>query len=271
LDVSGNYGIIRRRHGWPVEIFGLLRCVVFALVVFTIVIGFHIVMRIKFADVKRRDPYKRSFMHRMCYWWAKLSCFFFFRVAVVNPENLPREGDDKPYVYIANHQSFTDIFSMYFLNRTFKFVSKASIAKIPLLGASMRMAGHVLLEREDRKSQMQTIRNCIALLKNGASMVFYPEGTRSKTGHLGEFKKGAFSVARKAGVGLVPITVLGTGDIMPAGRETRLFWRRQGVKLVVHPIISAEEVQALPDDEVVAKARAAIESALPQELQAAAP
>ncbi|KAL6541096.1 hypothetical protein OROMI_024979 [Orobanche minor] len=79
------------------------------------------------------------------------------------------------------------------------------------------------------------LKQCITLIKKGASIFFFPEGTRSKDGKLGPFKKGAFSVAAKTGVPVVPITLIGTGEIMPAGMEGKL--NPGSVKVVVHPSI----------------------------------
>lgn len=225
-----------------------------------------LLMFFSYPFVKFFDPIRRAWMDKCNLCWARVTAFPFFTVRIVNPENLPAKDDKKAYVYISNHQSFMDIVSMYFLNRTFKWVSKASIKKIPIIGWGMALTGHVFLQREDRKSQIATIRECIAKLKDGASMFFYPEGTRSKTGQLGEFKKGAFSIAKKAGVGMVPITVMGTGDVMPPGREFKVF-HTQGVNLVVHPIITAEEVQEMKDVDLMAKAESLIRSGLPESMK----
>jgi 1-acyl-sn-glycerol-3-phosphate acyltransferase len=132
-----------------------------------------------------------------------------------------------------------DIFSLFHLNRPFKFISKKSIFYIPIVGWSMFMTGHVMLNRMDRRSQLDCLKQCRELLEKvgvharavhpawhaqpechpcgcsvssqGAPVLFFPEGTRSKDCVMKGFKKGAFSVAVKAGVDVVPITVLGTG------------------------------------------------------------
>jgi len=149
-------------------------------------------------------------------------------------------------------------------------VSKASIMKIPIVGWAMGFAKHVTVQREDRRSQVQAIRDCDAKLKNGVSIFLFPEGTRSKTGELLEFKRGAFSIARRAGVGILPITVLGTGRVMPPGREFLLFPSRRGVRIVVHPMVSAEQVQAMPDEQNIAQIQGTIASALPSSLRTSA-
>jgi 1-acyl-sn-glycerol-3-phosphate acyltransferase len=73
-------------------------------------------------------------------------------------------------------------------------------------------AGHIMLNRVDRRSQLKCLQTCIEMLSKGASCLFFPEGTRSKDKVMGGFKKGAFSVAVKAGVPVVPITLIGTGE-----------------------------------------------------------
>jgi 1-acyl-sn-glycerol-3-phosphate acyltransferase len=78
-------------------------------------------------------------------------------------------------------------------------------------------AGHIKLNRVDRRSQLKCLQTCIEMLGAGASVLFFPEGTRSKDKVLGGFKKGAFSVAVKAGVPVVPITLIGTGAVLGGG------------------------------------------------------
>jgi len=260
------FGLIRLRRGKLEEAVGMARMFPAYVLSFSSAALILPMMALSYPLVMLRDPVKRVVMDKWNTLWAKITALPFFGVRVVNPENLPAVNDGKAYVYISNHQSFMDILSMYFLGRSFKWVSKASIKKIPIIGWAMGLTGHVFLQRDDRRSQMKTIRECIDKLKAGASMCFFPEGTRSKTGQLGEFKRGAFSIARKAKVGMVPVTIMGTAELMPPGREFRVF-HTPGVNLIVHPIITAEEVQALPDDELVSKAKALINSGLPPALQ----
>jgi 1-acyl-sn-glycerol-3-phosphate acyltransferase len=260
------FGPLRLRRGRLEEAVGMARMFPAYILSFGSAFFIFPLMVLSYPIVLLRDPVKRVLMDKWNLLWAKITTLPFFGVRVINPENLPAADDDKAYVYVSNHQSFMDILSMYFLGRSFKWVSKASIKKIPIIGWAMGLTGHVFLQREDRRSQMKTIRECIDKLKSGASMFFFPEGTRSKTGQLGEFKKGAFSIARKANVGMVPVTIMGTAELMPPGREFRVF-HTPGVNLIVHPVITAEEVQTLPADELVSKAKGLINSGLPPSLQ----
>uniref|UniRef100_A0A2P2KLV5 1-acyl-sn-glycerol-3-phosphate acyltransferase 1ic-like n=2 Tax=Rhizophora mucronata TaxID=61149 RepID=A0A2P2KLV5_RHIMU len=107
----------------------------------------------------------------------------------------------------------------------------------------MYMLGVIPLKRMDSRSQLDCLKRCMDLVKKGASVCFFPEGTRSKDGKLGTFKKGAFSVAAKTGVPVVPMTVVGTGKIMPAGMEGIL--NLGSVKIVVHKPLEGTDPEVL--------------------------
>ncbi|KAI4380078.1 hypothetical protein MLD38_006306 [Melastoma candidum] len=149
--------------------------------------------------------------------WSTLTVALFYRIEVYGRENLP--PSDVPALYVSNHQSFLDIYTLLTLGRNFKFISKTSIFHFPIIGWAMNMMGTVPLKRMDSRSQLECLKQCMHLIQNGASVCVFPEGTRSKDGKLGEFKKGAFTIAAKTKVPVVPITLIGTGRIMPAGHE----------------------------------------------------
>eukprot|EP00887_Chlorella_sp_A99_P003758 scaffold7.g3758.t1 len=207
------------------------------------------------------DKYRRHAEHAMNNIWAKLSTIFYYPVEIEGRENLL--PPDQPVVYVANHLSFLDIYTLFWLNRDFKFISKTSNFLIPIIGWSMFLTGHVMINRVDRRSQLECLKQCGELLKRGASVLFFPEGTRSKDGRMYGFKKGAFSVAAKAKVPVVPVTLVGTGNLMPNAREYLLFPGR--VKVVVHPPIAPGDAGAMAE-----RARAQIASSLPPELVAPA-
>ncbi|XP_044464796.1 1-acyl-sn-glycerol-3-phosphate acyltransferase BAT2, chloroplastic-like [Mangifera indica] len=176
------------------------------------------------------DRYQRKFQHLIAKIWAMLTVSPFFRIEFEGLENLP--PPDTPAVYVSNHQSFLDIFTLLTLGRSFKFISKTGIFLFPIIGWAMCMMGVVPLKRMDSKSQLECFKRCMDLINKGASVFFFPEGTRSKDGKLGVFKKGAFSVAAKTGAPVVPMTIMGTGRIMPAGMEGIL--NSGSVKVVIH-------------------------------------
>ncbi|KAL9240356.1 hypothetical protein vseg_014588 [Gypsophila vaccaria] len=189
------------------------------------------------------DRYRRRAQHLVARIWATLTITPFLKVEFEGLEHLP--GPDTPAVYVSNHQSFLDIYTLLTLGRDFKFISKTSIFYYPIIGWAMFLLGVIPLKRMDSRSQLDCLKKCMDLIRGGASVFFFPEGTRSKTGKLGAFKKGAFSVAAKTEVPVVPMTIMGTGSIMPTGKERIL--NPGSVKVVVHPFLKGKDAQLLCD------------------------
>ncbi|XP_021899225.1 1-acyl-sn-glycerol-3-phosphate acyltransferase 1, chloroplastic [Carica papaya] len=204
-------------------------------------IFFFVLMLIGHPFVLLFDRYRRKFHHFIAKIWATATVTPFFKIEFEGLENLP--PPDTPAVYVSNHQSFLDIYTLLTLGRTFKFISKTGIFLFPIIGWAMFMMGLIPLKRMDSRSQLECLKRCMDLVRKGASVFFFPEGTRSKDGELHPFKKGAFSVAAKTGVPVVPITLMGTGKIMPAGMEGIL---NPGlVKVVVHKPIEGSNADVL--------------------------
>eukprot|EP00850_Spirogloea_muscicola_P003902 SM000016S01890 [mRNA] locus=s16:470658:472072:+ [translate_table: standard] len=187
------------------------------------------------------DRHRRRAHHAVNAVWANCTTRPFYATALEGAEHLPRA--DAPAVYVANHQSFLDIYTLFQLGRPFKFISKTSNFLIPIVGWSMWLTGHVPLKRLDKRSQMECLKLCLDLLKRGVPVLFFPEGTRTKDGKMDDFKKGAFSLAAKTGVPVVPIALIGTGDLMPNEMENSL--RPGAVKVVIHPPITGANADAL--------------------------
>ena len=120
---------------------------------------------------------------------------------------------DKTYVLVANHQSYWDILVLYGLYRPFKFVSKESIYKMPFIGQNMIFNQYVKIKRGDMKSIKEMMNNCKGWLKQGASILLFPEGTRSEDGEIKNFRDGAFRMAVDCNVPVVPVVIDGTYDI----------------------------------------------------------
>ncbi|OMO61729.1 Phospholipid/glycerol acyltransferase [Corchorus capsularis] len=190
------------------------------------------------------DRYRRKYQHFIAKLWATATVAPFFKIEFEGLENLPPQ--DTPAVYVSNHQSFLDIYTLLTLGRSFKFISKTAIFLYPVIGWAMSMMGIIPLKRMDSRSQLECLKRCMDLIKNGASVFFFPEGTRSKDGKLGAFKKGAFSVAAKTGVPVVPMTLVGTGKIMPAGKEGVI--NSGTVKVVIHKPIRGSNPDILCEE-----------------------
>lgn len=237
-----------------VSLLAILRCVLFTIWTFSLAVPLFLTMCVIFPFcyfLDRTRRYALSFVNDV---WAICSTSPFVKITVEGRENLPKQ--DKPAVYVANHASFMDIFSLFHLKRPFKFISKTSNFIIPIIGWSMFLTGHVPLKRTDRRSQMETLKICRETLQKNGSVLFFPEGTRSKDGTMAEFKKGAFSVAAKEKVPIVPITIVNAGGIMRNGKEWML--RKGEIKVIVHPRIEASENA----DELCQKSEKVIKEAL---------
>jgi 1-acyl-sn-glycerol-3-phosphate acyltransferase len=120
----------------------------------------------------------------------------------------------RPYMVVANHESFVDILLISHLPFEMKWLSKSEFFKYPLVGWMMRMAGDIKLDRADRKSAIKVLGEMRDRLDKKVSVMVFPEGTRSQSGELGDFFDGAFRVAIQAGVPVLPLAVLGTRDAL---------------------------------------------------------
>jgi len=120
----------------------------------------------------------------------------------------------RPYVVVANHESFVDILLISHLPFEMKWMSKKEMFKIPFVGWGMTMAGDIKLDRGDMRAGAHALMECRDRLKNKVSVMIFPEGTRSESGELQEFKDGAFRLAVQTGAPILPLAVLGTRDAL---------------------------------------------------------
>jgi 1-acyl-sn-glycerol-3-phosphate acyltransferase len=148
--------------------------------------------------------------------WARVNSFFTpMNVDITGYENI---DPGQSYVVVANHQSLYDIYVLYgWLGIDFKWVMKKELEKVPALGEACKTLGHIFIDRSDTKSAIESINSAREKIKNGTSVLFFPEGSRSDDGKIGPFKKGAFKLAIELGIPILPITLSGTGHILPKG------------------------------------------------------
>ena len=147
-------------------------------------------------------------------WWSRAICFLsFIRVRVIGREHYQV---NKSYIFVANHQSIFDIWLIYgWINTPFKWIMKKEIRKIPLVGKACDAAGHIFADRSNSIRAKRSIEEAEERLRKGASVVIFPEGTRTKTGGLARFKKGAFMIAADLHLPVVPITIKGAYEALP--------------------------------------------------------
>lgn len=124
---------------------------------------------------------------------------------------------DQTYVIVSNHQSQLDILLAFTLFFPFKWVSKAEIFKVPFIGWNMALNGYIRLKRGRHGSIKQMLKDCEKTLGNGNSVYLFPEGTRSESGEMRNFKPGAFSLAKKMKLPILPIAINGSKDALPKG------------------------------------------------------
>ncbi|KAK4784351.1 hypothetical protein SAY86_018719 [Trapa natans] len=239
LAETGGSGVVYPLPGQ--EVLSKIRGVCFYAVTAVVAIFLIQLMFVAHPLVLLFDRYQRKAHHFVAKLWSMWSIAPFYRIEITGLENLP--PPDTPAVYVSNHQSFLDIYTLLTLGRGFKFISKTEIFLFPIIGWAMYMLGVIPLKRMDSRSQLETLKRCVDLIKKGASVFFFPEGTRSKDGKLGAFKKGAFSLATKTKIPVVPITLGGTGKVMPAGREISM---NPGiVKVIIHKPIEGNDAETL--------------------------
>jgi len=165
-------------------------------------------------------------------------------------------------MFVANHNAWHDILCIGHIIgwQNFKFVAKKELLKVPMLGSSMKAGRHVIVDRENRRSQFYTLKSGMEWLKKGVHLITFPEGTRSENGKLQPFKNGAFKMAYKVGAPIVPISICGAHTINPKWWMFPNQPARGLVKVVIHDPI---EVEGMTEEEFGAAARNAIISGLP--------
>ena len=149
----------------------------------------------------------------------------------------PPADPRRPYVVIANHESFADILLISHLPWEMKWLSKAELFRIPFLGWLMRLAGDIPVKRGEGRSAVEALQACRQVLARRVSVMIFPEGTRSATGDMLPFKDGAFRLAVDAGVPILPLALTGTGSALP--KRGFLLGRSVAEVRVLEPIDTA--------------------------------
>lgn len=163
----------------------------------------------------------------------------------------------RSYIFMSNHQSNFDIPVLYCaLPVQFRWLAKAELFRIPIFGLSMRGAGYISIDRSNRKSAFYSLARAAEAIRNGTSVMIFPEGTRSRDGALLPYKKGGFVMAVDAGVPIVPVVITGTHAIMPKGR---LLIRRRWVRVHIGRPIETASFSRKTKDDLMVKVRSAMQ------------
>lgn len=198
--------------------------------------------------------------------WSQLTCYILLiPVKVKGREKVHKHTS---YVFVSNHQGAFDIFLIYgFLGRNFKWMMKKSLRKIPLVGKACESAGHIFVDRSNPQKMVAMMRQAESSLTDGVSLVVFPEGSRTVTGHLGNFKRGAFQLADDLQLAVVPVTINGSFDILP---RTGKWVHRHRLTLTIHDPIPPKSKGPENVKATMAEAYAAVESALPEKYKGTA-
>lgn len=165
-------------------------------------------------------------------WWAQFIIrILMLPVKVEGRENLVK---GQSYVFVANHQGSFDIFLIYgFLCRNFKWMMKRQLRQMPFVGKACEAAHHIFVDKRGASKIRATYDSARQTLQGGMSLVVFPEGARTFTGHMGVFKRGAFMLANDIELPVVPLTINGSFDVMPRTRDMKwVIWHP--LRLTIH-------------------------------------
>ena len=186
--------------------------------------------------------------------WARLACIIIpINVKIVGREHYDPRG---AYVVVANHQSMVDIPVLHgWLGLHIKWVMKKELKKIPVFGHACQSLGCIYVDRNDRQSAIESMKTANRNRRRNASVVFFPEGTRTRDGGLLPFKKGAFKFAAHAGLPILPVTIVDSFKLLP---PDTLDLMPGTVKVIVHPPISPSLVKKEPLEQIMCRVKMSI-------------
>jgi len=164
------------------------------------------------------------------------------------------------YIIISNHQSMLDIVLIFYLRYRFKSVSKIENTKIPVLGWYIRMADYITVDRVNEQSKSGMLDKSLKCLKDGTSIMIFPEGTRANGNEIGRFKRGAFLLAIQAECPILPVLIDGTGGILP--KNGLIFAWGKRIKIRVLDPVQPSSFGTKDNDELALKLRSLMNSEL---------
>lgn len=165
-----------------------------------------------------------------------------------------------PYIVVANHLSLIDIPTLYgWLPLDLKWIMKKEVRRIPVIGAATAMLGHIFLDRGNHDAAVRELQQVKENLQPGTSILFFPEGTRSRNGKLQAFKLGAFHMARDLDVPILPVTLMETNGILT---PDTMDLHPGSARMIIHPAIGLEQIRSSSPEELRDLSRKIISSVL---------
>ncbi|MEE1000303.1 MAG: lysophospholipid acyltransferase family protein [Treponemataceae bacterium] len=210
----------------------------------------------KAGDIKARDEKIQELVPEWANYMVNLMGNRKATVTVFGQENIPQ---DTAVVFIANHQGYLDI-PVLLANskKQMGFISKAEILKVPILSGWMKLMQCVFLKRNSPRQSVEAMNKAVETVKNGYSLVIFPEGHRSKGGPVQKFKAGSFKLAFRSEVPIVPVTIDGTWHLFEEKKKPN----PGDIKLTFHPAISTKGLTKEEQATIPSKVQEIVESAL---------
>ena len=201
------------------------------------------------------DP-RGNMVHYLGKLWSRLNLIFTgARIRIHGLENMQK---NKSYVVMSNHQSHYDVWALIgYLPLQLRWVIKKELRKVPVFGLGCERMGHIYIDRknpEKSREELQVIRDKFSA---GASVVFFPEGSRSTDGNLKPFKKGGFVMALQGQVPILPVTVVGSRSILPKGSKKIT---PGTIEIYIHPAIETDTFSYETKEQLMELVRQAIQS-----------
>lgn len=192
--------------------------------------------------------------HAVACMWARL--ILWVSGVKVHVQGLERLDRNKHYIFMSNHQSMFDIpVAMSALPFHFRWLAKAELFRIPLFGHGMQRCQYISIDRSNRKAAFESLKTAVAMIRQGASVLIFPEGTRSLSGDIQSFKKGGFILAVDSGATIVPMVLKGTREILT---KTRLIVTPGEVTMTIYDTIDCRPYSRKNKDALIERVRAVI-------------
>lgn len=221
--------------------------------------------KLKFNNMRKHRTKEevKEYLAKLVTNWSKfVLAIAGLNLTVIGKENIP----DEPCVFVGNHQSNFDIPAILSsMNRLTGVIAKNDMVKIPIMSYWMRQIHCVFMDRENPREALKAIAEGIENLKDGYSMLIFPEGTRSRSNNMGEFKKGSMRLAIKAGVPIVPITVYDTHKAME-GNDGKI--KKANAKIIIDKPIYMDAMSKEEKADIAEIVKKIIQNNLDKELNA---
>lgn len=178
------------------------------------------------------------FTNVMAQVWARFNAYVTLMWVTVEGKELLTPGQS--YVLAANHLSLVDIYLLYgFTGLDVRWVMKKELRKVPVLGLACELMGHIYIDRSRADRAFASLAKAKQRVTQGVCVVFFPEGTRSRSNEVGSFKRGAFHTAKELGVPVVPVSLQGTDKILPSDTTD---WRPGKASVRLHEPIPSDDL-----------------------------